>query len=1517
MSTERRSSTKPGSSTGKSKGNSRGQHRYTPAYFDRLAAARAKVQVPSITFPENLPVSARRQDIAQAITNNQVVIVAGETGSGKTTQLPKILLQLGRGRSGQIGHTQPRRIAARSVAARIAEELDTPLGQVVGFSVRFTDQTSEKTLIKVMTDGILLAQIQRDPQLRAYDTIIIDEAHERSMNIDFLLGYLTRLLPSRPDLKVIITSATIDSQRFAQHFSPAHLAQAGGAPQAVVDLLPDAAPVIEVSGRTYPVEIRYREPAQDTDQVQSIIDACDELMACGPGDILVFLSGEREIRDALDGLEGHLGSRAQDASNPRYVELLPLYSRLSAAEQHRVFSSHPGRRIVLSTNVAETSLTVPGIRYVVDTGLARISRYSKATKVQRLPIEAISQASANQRSGRCGRVADGVAIRLYSQEDFEARPAFTEPEILRTSLASVLLHMLSVGVVDQPDEVASFPFVQPPDTRAVRDGVNLLRELGALTQATPTSEPGATATPASGPNSSPNHDAPGATTAPAPAVLASAPNPRRATRLSPIGRQLAYIPTDPRLARMMIEGAARGVGHPVTVIAAALSVQDVRERPVDVREKADQFHARFTDPTSDFLTYLNVWEYLREQQRDLSSSAFRRLCKAEFLNFLRVREWQDVVSQLQHMAKEIGLDLSGGLSGGHKPDSPDASPHSPRNDSLRSDPLRHNPSRSDSLPNNSLRRAWDADAIHRCLLSGLLSQLGMQDTGDIKASAVAHLKGEARARALRQQAKRARNEYLGARGARFAIFPGSTLSKKPPAWIMAGELVETSRLWARDVASIQPQWAEDMAGDLAKSTYSEPHWSSKQGAALATEKVLLYGLPIVTGRKVLWGKIHPEEAREMFIRHALVQGQWTTHHRFAAHNRQVLEQAEQVEARSRQRGLMASEDDMFAFYDERLPQSIVSARHFDRWWSRTRRSQPELLTLRMADVVDESAADPHLFPAQWTQDDMTFALTYAFRPGSAQPSGQHNGGQEHTDQGADGVTVHIPLPLLPRVSPVGFDWLVPGLLDDLCVATIKSLPKAVRVQLVPAPDTGAAVAAWLRTHEPAWEDMSRAGDMADPFAVAFSRAVRDIKGVDIPADAWDSDQVDRLPAHLRISFRACDDQGQVLDESKDLVALQHRLAAQAQQAVRAAMPVAVAMAQARAAQGLPADASSQSAAASPSDAVSPSDDMPPSDAVSPPGAHTGRGQAGSSGAQIRGTSAGRPDQASASNAAQASHSGNDDPITQLLELAQALADPDAHRQEVRKLLLADNRLATARVTSRWTGQQALTLASSPYPSTDALVEDIHKAAVVALTTAGLSQADGLGVGIEGAMDVSQVRDMDSYAQVSAYVRDHLEDVVFAITGHVIAALTAWRELDQAVRATTSLSLLAVVQSVRNHAASLIYDGFIAATPPTHIRHLVRYLRADAYRLDKAGANTARDSQLAWQIADVEQLYARSREAFASKGATYAMQHPDRLEQLAQVPWLIEELRVSYFAQQLGTVGTVSDKRIRKLLAANS
>ena len=934
----------------------------------RIAARRASV--PRITYPD-LPVSARRDDIAAAIRDHQVVVIAGETGSGKTTQIPKILLELGRGITGQIGHTQPRRIAARAVADRIAEELDVDLGNAVGYRVRFTDHSSERTLVKVMTDGVLLAEIQHDRLLERYDTIIIDEAHERSLTIDFLLGYLKEILPRRPDLKVVVTSATIDTARFSEHFGDA--------------------PVVEVSGRTFPVDVRYEpygvEDGDERDQVQAICDAVVGLQREGPGDVLVFLSGEREIRDTAEALR---------AMSMRDTEILPLYARLSAAEQHRVFEQHSGRRVVLATNVAETSLTVPGIRYVVDPGTARISRYSARLKVQRLPIEAISQASANQRSGRCGRVADGIAIRLYAEEDFLARPAFTEPEILRTNLASVILAMTALGLGD----VARFPFVEPPDSRQIKDGVDLLRELGSL-------------------------------------------QPGTDLRLTEVGRRLARLPLDPRLGRMVLEAEKQGCLAQVLVIASALSIQDPRERPSDKQAQADQQHARFVDPTSDFLAYLGLWTYLREQQKERSGNAFRRMCRDEYLHYLRIREWQDVHSQLRQACKELGIEIGTGTA--------------------------------------------EPTAVHRALIAGLLSHIGSYDP--------------------------VRRDYLGARGARWAIHPGSALSRKPPQFAVAAELVETSRLFGRVAARIDPEVVEQVAGDLATRTYAEPRWSKKRASVVADERVTLYGVPLVVGRLVQYARIDPVVSRELFIRHALVGGEWVSHHHFVRDNAILVEEIAELEDRVRRRDLLVDDEALIDFFDERVPREVADGRSFDRWWKTARRDAPDLLTyprsLLVRDVGDDLEGE---FPRRWTfgSFDAELMISYSFEPGAAD----------------DGVTVDLPVALLPQAHPDDFLWQVPGRREEVVTALIRGLPKSLRTAFVPVPDTARAVLPQL--------DPGERG-LLDSLGQALTRRT----GVVVPYAAWSPQS---LPEHLRVTVRVVDDSGSVLAASRDLEVLQRALA---------------------------------------------------------------------------------------------------------------------------------------------------------------------------------------------------------------------------------------------------------------------------------------------------------------------------------------------------------------------------------------
>jgi ATP-dependent helicase HrpA len=1012
------------------------------------AAARLEARsraVPVIRYPPELPVSQRRDELAAAIRDHQVVVIAGETGSGKTTQLPKICLELGRGVTGQIGHTQPRRIAARTVAERISAELGVELGTAVGYKVRFADNSSDGTLVKVMTDGILLTEMQRDRLLLRYDTLIIDEAHERSLNVDFILGYLKQLLPRRPDLKVIVTSATIDPERFSRHF--AHSQDPAGAS------------VLEVSGRTYPVEVRYRPLAdpdrpelEARDQIQAILDSVDELRAEGPGDILVFLSGEREIRDTADALADVPG-----------IEVLPLFARLSAAEQYRVFQPHGGRRVVLATNVAETSLTVPGIRYVVDPGTARISRYSQRTKVQRLPIEAISQASANQRKGRCGRTSDGICIRLYSEEDFAARPEFTDPEILRTNLASVILRMAALDL----GAMADFPFVDPPDSANVADGVRLLEELGAISAAA-----GAAATDGS-------------------------------PRLTDTGRKLAELPVDPRLGRMILESGRNGCAREVLVITAALSIQDPRERPADAREAADAMHRRFAEPGSDFLSLVTLWDYLREQQRELSGSAFRRMCRREYLHYLRVREWQDVYGQLRQSARDFGVVV------GRDADRPAAATRGGPGAATRGGPAAkpgHDPAAGQE-PAEQGRRAqpdvgWQrpaeaepryaadlADRVHQSLLAGLLSHLGMRDS-DRKT-------GERR---------RGPAEFAGARGARFAIFPDSPMARRPPPWVMAAELVETSRLWARTVAKIEPEWAEQLAGHLVRRSYSEPHWDARRGAVLAAEKVSLYGLPIVADRQVNYGRIDPAAARELFIRHALVEGDWQTHHRFFARNERTLAEAAQLEDKARRRGIVADDSVIFDFYDRRIPTSVTSARHFDSWWKQARAAEPDLLNLTLDDLVSPSADQVRAedYPASWGE----FPLTYVFAPGEAE----------------DGVTIDIPLETLYQPDGDNLTWQVPGLRQELVTELIRGLPKDLRRLFVPAPDTARAVLAQLG---------QPGGDLLDAMSAQLSR----LAGVQVPRAAFD---VSKLPPHLRVTYRVLDGDT-VAATGKDLSVLRRDL----------------------------------------------------------------------------------------------------------------------------------------------------------------------------------------------------------------------------------------------------------------------------------------------------------------------------------------------------------------------------------------
>ncbi|MFJ5175381.1 ATP-dependent RNA helicase HrpA [Streptomyces griseoviridis] len=1263
---------------------------------------RRRGRVPAVSYPEQLPVSQKKDVIAEAIRDHQVVIVAGETGSGKTTQIPKICMELGRGVRGMIGHTQPRRIAARTVAERVAEELDTPLGQAVGWKVRFTDQVDpDATFVKLMTDGILLAEIQTDRELRAYDTIIIDEAHERSLNIDFLLGYLAQLLPRRPDLKVVITSATIDPERFSRHFGEA--------------------PIIEVSGRTYPVEVRYRPLLEDVteestdsdrDQITAICDAVEELQGEGKGDILVFLSGEREIRDTADALE---------KKKYRFTEVLPLYARLSHAEQHRVFQPHTGRRIVLATNVAETSLTVPGIKYVIDPGFARISRYSHRTKVQRLPIEPVSQASANQRKGRCGRTSDGICVRLYSEDDFNARPEFTDAEILRTNLASVILQMTAAGLGD----IEKFPFIDPPDHRNIRDGVQLLQELGALDPA--------------------QQDV--------------------RKRLTDTGRKLAQLPVDPRLARMVLEADRNGCAREVMVIAAALSIQDPRERPADKQAQADQQHARFKDETSDFLAYLNLWRYVREQQRERGSSSFRRMCKQEYLNFLRIREWQDIYTQLRTVAKQMDIRVEEAAES----DAP-------------------------------------ADRIHVSLLAGLLSHIGMKDVKD------------AGAESGRGSGK---NEYLGARSAKFAIFPGSALFKKPPRFVMSAELVETSRLWARVNARIEPEWVEPLAGHLVKRTYSEPHWEKDQAAVVAYEKVTLYGVPIVAQRKVNYGRIDPEVSRELFIRNALVEGDWRTHHKFFADNRRLLSEVEELEHRARRRDIVVDDETLYDFYEQRVPEHVVSGAHFDSWWKHKRQEQPEFLDFERAMLIRESAeavtkAD---YPDSWRQGQLKFRVTYQFEPGAD----------------ADGVTVHVPLQVLNQITDEGFDWQIPGLREEVVTELIRSLPKPIRRNYVPAPNF-------------AKRFLDSAVPLQEPLTTTMARELKRMVGVPFEADDFDWAKV---PDHLKITFRIVDERRRKLAEDKDLEALRLRLRPKARQAL------------------------SQAAAA------------------------TAEREGGESlertgltdwtiGALTRVFETRR-----AGQPVKAYPALVDDGDTVSVRLFDTEAEQaEAMWRGTRRLILRNIPVNPAKFASeKLTNAQKLALSSNPHGSIQALFDDCATAA-----------ADRLIADFGG-----PAWDEESYRKLFDKVRAEIVDATVRTVGQVQQVLAAWQACERRLKGVRSPALLANLQDVRGQLDGLVRPGFVTAAGLRRLPDLMRYLVAVDRRLQQMPTNVQRDTTRMEKVREMRDEYAWLLEQLP-RGRPVPSAVTD-------VRWMIEELRVSYFAHALGTAYPVSDKRIVKAIDA--
>jgi ATP-dependent helicase HrpA len=1269
--------------------------------------------IPAITFPPELPVSQRRDDIAAAIRDNQVVIVAGATGSGKTTQLPKICLELGRE---MIGHTQPRRIAARSVAERIADELGVEMGGLVGYQVRFTDRVGDDTRVKLMTDGILLNEIHFDRDLTRYDTIIIDEAHERSLTIDFLIGYLKQLLPRRPDLKLIITSATIDPESFSQHF--------------------DGAPIIEVSGRTYPVEIRYRPLVEDDDRdqgedddfvdelpldnrdavpltsrapggvrdvFQGINDALDELARESNGDVLVFLSGENEIRDAEESIRGR---------NLPYTEVLPLYGRLSAADQHRVFepSATPGtrRRIILATNVAETSLTVPGIRYVIDAGTARISRYSTRAKVQRLPIEAISQASANQRSGRSGRTSDGIAIRLYSEQDFVRRPEFTEPEILRTNLAAVILQMISLGLGD----IARFPFLQPPDSRGIKDGLDLLRELGAV-HTTEAGDPVATR----------------------------------------IGRQITRLPIDPRLARMVLESKQHGTTREVMAIVAALSIQDPRERPLEKRPQADQMHARFTDPAGDFLTLLNLWNHLEDRQSEMGSSAFRRLCKAEFLNYLRIREWQDVYRQLVRASRDLGLHVGS--------------------------------------------RSTNPDGVHKSLLAGLLSQIGLKDLQ--------------------------KKDYVGARQTRFVIFPGSALAKKQPNAIMSAELVETSRLFARVNGAIDPAWAAPIAGDLVKRSHSEPHWEKKQGAVVAFERVTLYGVPIIPRQRVQFNRIDPAYARELFIRHALVEGDWESHQRFQQANADLIDELTELEERTRRRDILVDGDAVFEFYHRRVPADVSTTRSFEGWWRKARHETPDLLTMRSEDILgdDEPDVDESEYPTTWRQGDQTLGLRYRFEPGS------HD----------DGVTILVPLPLLARLTPLGFDWQVPAFRDELVQALIKSLPKQIRKNVVPAADWAKKITAELPAEAPQ--------EPAEPFTDTVAAVIKRLTYTPVTGADFD---VSRIPAHLRPTFAVVDERSRVVGIDKDLRTLQQELAKDTRTSV------------ARATEQPAAGPTIQRRGLTRFDF----DDLPAF-------VDTKHGDT-----TVRAYPALVDDGDSVS--------------------IQLMATPDDQRlatpRGIRRLLMLGTPSPIAYVQQHLTAPEKLILATSPYQNTAALFADCLTAVVDDV----LFRVKPDGV-ILTRKEFETVRD-----RVSGAVMDSM----FQTVSLVARTLTAARDADKAVKAATNLALLPALTDAQEQRDRLVYPGFVARTGLAQLQRVPVYLVGIQRRVAKLVENPARDR--AWMV-EVQQATARYTDASGEFPPAVSAPAP-----LVRARWMLEEFRLSLFAQDLRPAESVSLQRIQKVLA---
>ena len=1250
----------------------------------RLAASCARVasraaSVPPLRYDDSLPIAAKRDEISKAIAEHQVVIVAGDTGSGKTTQLPKICLELGRGSRGLIGHTQPRRLAARNVANRVAEELGTPLGELVGFQVRFTDQSNERTLVKLMTDGILLAETQHDRFLNRYDTLIIDEAHERSLNIDFLLGYLKTILPQRPDLKVIITSATIDLERFSAHF--------------------DGAPVIEVSGRTYPVDVWYRPLAAEVDEDgnrleedlsidQGILTALRELeqheRASGkaPGDALVFLPGEREIRDTAEFLR---------KANLKHTEILPLYARLSVAEQQRIFARHAGRRVILSTNVAETSLTVPGIVYVIDPGEVRISRYSPRSKVQRLPIEPVSRASADQRKGRCGRVAPGICVRLYSEDDFNSRPAFTDPEIRRTNLAAVILQMLHLRL----GRIEDFPFIEPPEGRAISDGFNLLQELSAV---------------------------------------------EKDGQITEIGRQLARLPVDPRIGRMLAEAASLGSLDEVLIIASALAVQDPRERPLERQQAADQAHAQWRDEQSDFAAFINLWRGFEEQRQQLSQNQLRSWCRRHFLNYLRLREWRETHRQLLLTCRDLGLVLN--------------------------------------------REPAGYDPVHRALLAGLLSHLGNKtEDGD----------------------------YMGARQRRFLLHPSSALAKKRPAWVMVAELTETTRLYGRLAARIDPLWVEPLAAHLSKTSHSEPHWEKRRGQVVAFEQVTLFGLIIVPRRKVHFGPIDPVVSRQLFIRQALVAGEWHGRAAFNRANQALLEELDQLEAKARRRDILVDEETLYRYFDQRIPENIYQLASFERWLKRSSQQQPQLLHMTRDDLLqreaDEVSAQQYPDTLRWER--VALPLSYHFEP-------------RHP---ADGVTLSVPLALLRQLPEQRLEWLVPGLLYDKCVALVRGLPKALRKNFVPVPD------------------FVRAALERMPFAQgrltqALGRELTRMTGVRLDDAAWDDIELDE---HLLMRIRVLDAEGRELASGRDYGALCSQLMGELSEQRSAAVPAVM-------------------------DSQRPSVEA----GQAPLALKISQRQAGID-----------------VDFWPAWVEQGDRVVEQLFD--NPLQAEQAHRLGVQRLLLQAMPEQARFLRQKLPAVKEAALYYRELGNQQQLTEDILLAAIDRVCLP------------EGSELPRTPEQLQALAQQG---RAELVPAAEQLAAQVLAILKSWHGLQKRFKGRIDLAHAIAMNDVRSQLDQLIFKGFVRQVPQQWLAQYPRYLAAITQRLDKLPGQVQRDRVWTDELQRFWQQYQSLQQRYQVEGRAD--------ERLHQWRWMLEEYRVSLFAQQLGTRMPVSDKRLNKL-----